>query len=84
MNASENTAVAMLTLGEGWHNFHHVFPGDYKAGELGGYGTNWTTALIDWFAHLGWAYDRKTVSKEVICGRAKRTGDGSHAACHSN
>ena len=82
MNASENTAIAMLTLGEGWHNFHHVFPGDYKAGELGGYGTNWTTAFIDFFAWLGLAYDRKTVSQEVIRGRANRTGDGSYSSCH--
>lgn len=27
---------------------------------------------------VGWAYDRKTVSNEVIKARVRRTGDGSH------
>jgi hypothetical protein len=55
----ENFAVAMAALGEGWHNYHHVFPWDYKTGELGSYRTNITTAFIDFFAKLGWAYDSK-------------------------
>ena len=68
----------MMTVGEGWHNYHHIFPNDYKAGEFGSYGTNWTTAFIDFFAMIGWATDRKTISKDVILSRVKRTGDGSH------
>lgn len=75
---TENTFVALMTVGEGWHNYHHVFPWDYKAGELGSYGTNWTTAFIDFFASIGWAYDLKSVSKKVIRSRVLRTGDGSH------
>lgn len=39
---------------------------------------NVTTAFIDFFAKIGWAYDLKTVSDEIIQKRAKRTGDGSH------
>lgn len=56
----ENLSVAIAALGEGWHNYHHVFPWDYKTGELGDYTYNLTTAFIDTFAKLGWAYDRKT------------------------
>lgn len=74
----------MLTVGEGWHNYHHVFPKDYKAGELGFYGTNWTTAVIDFFAMIGWAYDRKTVSDDFIRLRVKRTGDGTHYSMAPN
>ena len=39
---------------------------------------NMTTAFIDFFAMIGWAYDLKTVSKEVIRKRVERTGDLSH------
>lgn len=40
-------------MGEGWHNYHHVFPWDYKTSELGTYYLNWTCALIDFFAKIG-------------------------------
>lgn len=65
-------------MGEGWHNFHHTFPWDYKTGELSSYGGNFTTAFIDFFAKIGWAYDLKTVSPELIEKRVKKTGDGTH------
>lgn len=54
----DNLAVSMAALGEGWHNYHHVFPWDYKTGELGDYKFNISTAFIDFFAKFGWAYDR--------------------------
>ena len=28
----DSVLLAMLTLGEGYHNFHHAFPGDYRNG----------------------------------------------------
>jgi stearoyl-CoA desaturase (Delta-9 desaturase) len=32
-NSSRDSAIlAMLTLGEGYHNYHHAFPGDYRNG----------------------------------------------------
>jgi stearoyl-CoA desaturase (delta-9 desaturase) len=34
--------------------------------------------LIDFFAKIGWAYELKTVSEEMIKKRVLRTGDGSH------
>lgn len=64
-------------IGEGWHNYHHVFPWDYKTAELFNYRYNVTTAFIDFFAKIGWAKDLKTVSPEMIERRAARTGDGS-------
>lgn len=53
-------------MGEGWHNYHHVFPWDYKAAELGNYKLNITTFWIDMFAKIGWAYDLKEPSKELV------------------
>lgn len=77
ISAVENLSVAALGYGEGWHNYHHVFPWDYKAAELGTYRANFTTGFIDFFSRIGWAYDLKTVSLEMIRRRAARTGDGS-------
>lgn len=74
---TENIAVAICAFGEGWHNYHHVFPWDYKAAELGNYKMNFTTAFIDFFSLIGWAYDMKTVPSSVVQKRAARTGDGT-------
>ncbi|XP_076284690.1 acyl-CoA Delta-9 desaturase-like [Lasioglossum baleicum] len=74
---AENIGVAICTYGEGWHNYHHVFPWDYKTAELGNYRTNFTTAFIDFFGKIGWAYDMKTIPSAVVQKRASRTGDGS-------
>ncbi|CAL8145713.1 unnamed protein product [Orchesella dallaii] len=79
INPSETRFVSIITVGEGWHNYHHTFPWDYKAAELPSYSFNWTTGLIDFFAWIGWAYDMKTVPKKVILQRIQRTGDGSHS-----
>lgn len=74
----ENIAVSIVALGEGWHNYHHVFPYDYKTAELGDYTFNLTTGFIDFFAWFGWASERKTVSEEMVQRRVQRSGDGSH------
>lgn len=78
ISPSENLAVAIVAMGEGWHNYHHVFPWDYKAAELGNYKYNFTTALIDLFAKIGWAYDLKRPSEELVLKTAERYGDGTH------
>lgn len=77
ISPTDSISVGIGAMGEGWHNYHHVFPWDYKAAELGNYRTNFTTAFIDFFAWIGWAYDLKTVSHTMVKKRATRTGDGS-------
>ncbi|XP_029160935.1 acyl-CoA Delta(11) desaturase-like [Nylanderia fulva] len=62
---TDNASVSMITLGEGWHNYHHVFPWDYKAAEFGR-DFSYTTALIEFCAYLGLAYDLKTASPEMV------------------
>lgn len=86
INPSENRLVAFLACGEGWHNYHHVFPWDYKAAELGDYKLNITTMYIDLFAKIGWAYDLKQPSKEIVKSVVMKRGDGSHwgAASYAN
>lgn len=69
----ENHTVSMLTLGEGWHNFHHTFPWDYSTSEWG-WNINLTTFILDQFAKIGWVYDRRYVTKDLIEKRKQRTG----------
>ncbi|CAL1685253.1 unnamed protein product [Lasius platythorax] len=73
----ENPIVSFITAGEGWHNYHHVFPWDYKAAELPYY-FNFTTAFIDFFAYLGLAYDLKTASPDIVKKRALRNSEMSY------
>lgn len=77
--ARENLYMNAWTFGEGYHNFHHVFPQDYRGSEFGGV-EHWNinTLLIRIFELFGWAYDLKTTSPEMIARRIKRTGDGTH------
>jgi len=74
INPSENRSVAFWALGEGFHNYHHTFPWDYATSELG-YDLNLTKLFIDFFASIGWAYERKVVTPEMIMQRKLRTGD---------
>lgn len=76
INPSEHTLVVVLANGEGWHNYHHSFPYDYKSNEYG-FKINLTTAWIDMCAWLGLVYDRRTVPLDVVKSRIIRTGDGS-------
>lgn len=76
INPSENKIVSFLAMGEGFHNYHHVFPWDYATSELG-FDLNLTKLFIDFFASFGWAYERKVVTPEMIKQRKLRTGDTS-------
>ncbi|XP_033225225.1 acyl-CoA Delta(11) desaturase-like [Belonocnema kinseyi] len=76
---TENTFVAVVTFGEGWHNYHHAFPSDYKGAEFGKYGLYFITPLIHLFAKIGWAYDLKQPSKELIRAVMDKRGDRSYS-----
>lgn len=77
ITSTENITVAVLAFGEGWHNYHHTFPWDYKAAELGNYRYNFSTAFIDVCARLGLAYNLKTVNASLMEKRIRRTGNGT-------
>ncbi|XP_012541280.2 (11Z)-hexadec-11-enoyl-CoA conjugase [Monomorium pharaonis] len=74
---TENPTVSFFAMGEGWHNYHHSFPWDYKAAELGLYRLNISTAFIDFMAWLGWAYDLKTSNAKIIDRLCANKGDGT-------
>ncbi|KAF2893319.1 hypothetical protein ILUMI_12875 [Ignelater luminosus] len=77
INPVESKLVAFLSIGEGWHNYHHAFPWDYRASE---YGASYsvTTFIINVLAALGLAYDLKVAPYTMVQYRALRTGDGTH------
>ena len=53
---------------------------DYSASELGiDSNFNFMTALIQFFAAIGWAYDLKRPPKHVIDKRKQRTGESTEA-----
>lgn len=59
--ATESVIVDLLSLGEGGqHNFHHVFPSDYRCGERKYFG-NPSVYIIDFLAWMGWVTDLKVV-----------------------
>lgn len=69
--------VAFFSVGEGWHNYHHAYPWDYRASELGT-PLNVSGFLIDILANFGLAYDRKEATHNMIKHRVNKTGDTSH------
>ncbi|XP_063370058.1 acyl-CoA Delta(11) desaturase-like [Cydia amplana] len=77
ISPTTNVTLSVLTFGEGYHNYHHVFPFDYRTSEFGNNYLNFSTKFIDFCAWIGWAYDLKHVSDDIIEKRAKKTGDGS-------
>ncbi|KAF5308632.1 hypothetical protein FQR65_LT06093 [Abscondita terminalis] len=78
ISPTQNVSVSLVTLGEGWHNYHHIFPWDYKAAEFGKYYMNLTTFWIDLFSKIGWAYNLKQPSQELVKKVISKHGDGTH------
>lgn len=67
--------VSIVALGEGWHNYHHSFPWDYRTAELLKF--NATTLFLNFFSKIGLAYDMRTASPELVDSVSKKHGDGS-------
>lgn len=65
-SARDNAVVALLTLGEGYHNFHHTFPADYRNG-VRWYQFDPTKWLIWSLSRVGLAYDlrRSTIDRRL-------------------
>ena len=63
--ARENSWVSYGALGEGYHNYHHTFPFDYRTSE-DGMKLNFSKLFIDYMARIGQAYDLKKVNKDTI------------------
>lgn len=70
ISARGNWFLALLTCGEGHHNFHHEFPRDYRNG------VHWldydpTKWAINIAARFGWAQELRTTN-EALMVRAQR------------
>jgi len=72
-SARDSLLAAILTLGEGYHNFHHRFPGDYRNGVRAHHfdPTKWCVWL---FSKVGLAYDLKRAPAEAIL-KARATAE---------
>ena len=73
--ATENPIVSFLTIGEGWHNWHHKYPYDYAASEFGiSSQFNISKLFIDFMAKIGLVWNRKraTGAWEVCRSRRRR------------
>ena len=64
-SARDNWFTALLTFGEGYHNFHHEFPSDYRNG-VRFYHYDPSKWLIYGLSLIGWTYDLKRVSANLI------------------
>jgi len=61
----DNIMVSFGTFGEGYHNFHHTFPWDYRAAEgLLPFALN--TRFINWMADIGQAYNLKQTNPRMV------------------
>jgi stearoyl-CoA desaturase (delta-9 desaturase) len=70
----ENYYVSLGSWGEGFHNYHHVFPWDYKAGEYSS-GFNLATYFIDLMYYCGQAYNLRTASDNIVNKTKAKTAE---------
>ena len=60
ISSRQNTFTSLVSSGEGWHNYHHAYPYDYRASEYN-WNSEWnpTTLLLDSLALFGCVSNRK-------------------------
>lgn len=68
INPAESPFVIFGTfgLGEGYHNYHHTYPWDYKCSEFGFKQWNLTALFIEMCAFFGWAYDLRKANGPLV------------------
>jgi stearoyl-CoA desaturase (delta-9 desaturase) len=82
--ARDNWFTALFTYGEGYHNFHHKFPIDYRNG-IRFYDFDPSKWLIKLLSLLGLAHDLKTVSTQrIITCRLEMDEKQLQEKVHSN
>jgi len=81
ISARDNGIVALITLGEGYHNFHHQFPGDYRNGVRAWHfdPTKWIVKSLSW---VRITRDLRKVSQQTI-ERAKAQANAAIAGANS-
>lgn len=68
VTASDNWLLAVVAFGEGWHNYHHAFPNDYRNGVRA---FDWDPSkwLIWTLSKVGVAYDLKRTNPATMWTR---------------
>ncbi len=61
VSAADNWLLAFFTFGEGWHNYHHAFPSDYRNG-IRAFDWDPSKWLIWLLSLAGVTYDLKRVA----------------------
>jgi len=60
LSSRQNTFTSLVASGEGWHNYHHAYPYDYRASEYNWHNEwNPTTLLLDALGLFGCVSNRK-------------------------
>jgi len=76
--AKDHWFVALMTYGEGYHNFHHRFPTDYRNG-VRWYQWDPSKWLIAIMGRLGLAHDLRTVSRfQILHARLAAENQRTH------
>lgn len=70
--ARDNLLAAIVTMGEGYHNFHHTFPGDYRNG-VRFFDFDPPKWVLASFAYLGWIEHVRRTPGHVIALRRLKT-----------
>ena len=60
LSSRQNMFTSIVAVGEGWHNYHHAYPYDYRASEFG-WMQEWnpTTLFLDGLALFGLIWNRR-------------------------
>jgi len=67
ISPADSLLASFLSLGEGWHNYHHAFPEDYATSEYGiSQQLNPTKFVIDLCALIGLTWNRKRAPKAKV------------------
>lgn len=75
IGAVQNFIVSFITSGEGWHNYHHTYPKDYRASHSDRNGRYWnpSSTFINILCRVGLVENRKVVSKYNFQSVSKTT-----------
>jgi stearoyl-CoA desaturase (delta-9 desaturase) len=60
ISSRQSIVTSIIAVGEGWHNYHHTYPYDYRASEFN-WNNEWnpTTFLLDSLSSVGLVWNKK-------------------------
>ena len=61
ISSRQSALTSIVAVGEGWHNYHHTYPYDYRASEFN-WNNEWnpTTLLLDSLSSVGLVWNKKS------------------------